>query len=93
MADGRYWVTYTSRREHATGCDSVEIERVTHTADAATALANELMRTAHDVMENDSSITKCIVHIYDSETGRFPVHRTLRRMGLDDGLCWFSLDE
>lgn len=90
MADGRYWVTYISKREHATGCDSVEIERVADTAAAAAVLANEFMRNARDVMENDASVTQCVVHVYDSETGRFPVHRTLERC---DGLRWLHLDE
>lgn len=93
MADGRYWVTYISEREHATGCDSVKIERVTDTVDAAEALTNEFMRCALDVMKADASVTQCIVHVYDCETGRFPVHRTLRHVFGDGGLGWLSLDE
>lgn len=93
MADGRYWVTYVSEREHATGCDSVKIERITDATDAATALANEFMRNARDVMENDASITKCVVHVYDCETGLFLIHRTLERVGRCDGLRWRHLDE
>lgn len=93
MADGRYWVTYVSEREHATGCDSVRIERVADTSNAAATLATEFMRNAWDVMENDSSVTKCIVHIYDCEMGCFPIHRTLEHVRPCDVLHWFSLDE
>lgn len=93
MADARYWVTYKSMREHVTGCDSVEIERIAETADEAAGQASILMRNARDVMENDSSVTKCIVHVYDCETGRFPIHRTLERVGRYDDLRWLHLDE
>lgn len=93
MADGRYWITYISEREHATGCDSVKVERVTDASAVAAALTNEFMRNARDVMEGDSSVTKCFVHVYDCETGLFPVHRTLERVGCCDGLRWMHLDE
>ena len=93
MTDARYWVTYISKREHVTGCDSVEIERIAETSVEADGLAAMFMRNARDVMENDVSVTKCIVHVYDCETGRFPIHRTLERVGGYDGLRWFALDE
>ena len=93
MTDARYWVTYVSEREHVTGCDSVKIERIADTMGDATGLAKMFMRNARDVMENDASVTKCIVHVYDDETGRFPIHRTLERVGRCDGLRWMHLDE
>lgn len=93
MADARFWVTYISKREHVTGCDSVEIERIAETVDDATGLINVFMRIARDVMENDSSVTQCVVHVYDSVTGSFPLHRTLERVGRCDGLRWRHLDE
>ena len=93
MTDARYWVTYKSTREHVTGCDSVEIERIAYTLDEATGLVNMFMRNARDVMENDVSVTKCIVHVYDCVTGCFPLHRTLERVGGCDGLRWMYLDE
>ena len=93
MAETRYWVTYISKREHVTGCDSVEVERIAETADEAAGMANVFMRNARDVMENDISVNKCIVHVYDCETGRFPIHRTLERVGGYDGLRWLHLDE
>ena len=93
MTDARYWVTYTSKREHVTGCDSVVFERVADTSGEALGMARVFMRTARNVMENDSSVTKCFVHVYDCETGLFTIHRTLERVERCGGLHWFSYDE
>ena len=93
MTNARFWVTYISEREYVKGCDSVKVERIADTLDDATGLVNMFMRNARDVMENDFTVTKCIVNVYDSVTGAFPLYRTLERVGGCDGLRWVALDE
>lgn len=91
MIDGRYWITYISKREDS--CESAKFERVTDSAAKAADYAAQFMHGAECYMNADTRVTECVVHIYDADSGAFPIHRTLERVGGCDGLRWFALDE
>ena len=93
MVDGRYWVTYISKREREDSCESAKLERVTDSASKAAGYAVEFMYSAESYMNADTRVTECVVHVYDADSGTFPIHRTLERVGRCDGLRWFALDE
>lgn len=93
MSDGRYWVTYISKREHGTGTDSNTYERITDSAGEASTYACEFMRSAQRLMDWNSNVTECVVHVYDTDSGTFPIYRTLQRVGRYDGLRWSACDE
>ena len=93
MAEARYWVTYSSKCERADGTDTVTFERVANTSKDAGDLANEFIRSAEGYMNAEPSVTECVVHVYDSDNGTFPLHRTLRRIGCENIPYWFALDE